>query len=43
MGDSVYNEAQFMLEPYAAMMKTNLDEQSAAQRLLDALKAMAAS
>ena len=43
MWDSVYNEAQFMLEPYVAMMKTNLDEQSAAQRLLDALKAMAAA
>jgi len=41
MWDSVYNEAQFTLEPYVAMMKKNPDEQRAAQRLLDALKEMA--
>ena len=43
MWDSVHNEARFTLEPYVAMMKTNPDEQSAAQRLLDALKEMAAA
>ena len=39
MWDSVYNEAQFILEPYIAM--AGVAERRAAQKLLDALKAMA--
>ncbi|MBC7734134.1 MAG: CHAT domain-containing protein [Bacteriovorax sp.] len=40
MWDSVYNEAQFTLAPYKAMT-ADKTEQVAAQRLMDALKAMA--
>jgi uncharacterized protein YaaQ len=39
MWDSVYNEAQFTLEPYMAM--ASVAERRAAQKLVDALKAMA--
>jgi hypothetical protein len=41
MWDSVYNEAQFTLEPYLEV--ADADEKRAAQSLLDALKAMAAA
>lgn len=41
MWDSVYNEAQFTLEPYMAM--AGKAEKSAAHSLLDALKELAAS
>ena len=41
MWDSVYNEAQFTLEPYVAMATP--PERRAAQRLLSDLKAMAAA
>ena len=40
MWDSVYNEAQFTLAPYMAMTK-GTKEETAAQRLMDALKVMA--
>jgi CHAT domain-containing protein/pimeloyl-ACP methyl ester carboxylesterase len=49
MWDSVYNEAQFTLEPYMAMLDTakkstvekGMVEKQAAQRLLESLKALA--
>ncbi|MDB5778075.1 MAG: hypothetical protein JWP93_440 [Polaromonas sp.] len=49
MWDSVYNEAQFTLEPYMAMLdaakkstvEKSLAEKQAAQRLLETLKALA--
>jgi hypothetical protein len=40
MWDSVYNEAQFTLEPYIAM--AGAAERRAAQKILDALQTMAA-
>ena len=40
MWDSVYNEACFTLEPYLAM--ATVSERRCAQKLLEALKAMAA-
>jgi tetratricopeptide (TPR) repeat protein len=42
MWDSVYNEAQFTLEPYLAW-HANGPEATAARRLVDALKALAAA
>jgi len=43
MWDSVYNEAEFVLEPYLKMTKMGAAEMRAAQNLLNALKILAAT